>query len=1379
MLIDNLLNWQTLTTEIITMASRRKTRKNNKSKPKVEDDEKTLKYNPCSFFSASEIIQIKNVLKLKEVMTLPIAIGCVILNKIDTLETAIEAGVDVNELGPNNTSALIWAIRHKHLELIRLLLEKGADPTIRVDNGENIVITALEHKLWDEITFMEFWQMVSKVSEVEINATNKNGHTILHIAVRREWEKFISILLDAKVEIDITNINGVTPLMTACFRNNFNIVNILINHGADFTKEDNHYRTALCYATVTGAKTSKPPFLISERIIFELKKDLSFKEYIKRRIEIIELILNKEKVSDSESEMLVTLINYLVQYTENGLKLILESKIFELIQKVLTNSHNEDKQKLLLLIALDIVCYNEQDIGFNIQVQLKLIRQFLATTIAVLCLSIIKSKEKYFNLAFYIVLIICTFNDIGQKWMKDNYIQVKQAFKSLPADFATYFQKDFPEERRLKLMKKKMKKLRRFINLLEGIESDTKASLDKNEPLFNIKKSKRRTTVLKAKITKIKNMEITETPSSKNCSQCDSSTGNIKEQTIITNKELAANANTLTNYLQNGKNKEEVGMIVQKKTTKEEIDTKSVISVSSDLEPQDQLSEVKNSLFDIHLPADIEANEEMKENTFMTNDLFGSIYTATDSDTLNPITTSLKQFLQNQQRNSEREEPCFISTFPEWKSKNCKFSLNNWSLFGEKMRIDKRKLKAAMQYLKISLNYENTPNAMILDSALNVVVDYLKELLEIIIARTKAFWGLKQEARNRKNGQLIRQFLYQQRNTNNRSERQAISELQATFHQLITSICSLAYSNLSETLKNIYQLESTLLHFPVNGKTLLPDVCITNNVKIQYPTFSSEAESSLSYVEKVLNGCEDLREDINIPVMNVLPSVLESEPLDLFEKEMSLLSTAKSRDKKKELEGRFKTISGAYHLVSSIENLIKDEKDLKPSTKFPIFAKEDSRKTIDDTKYSEVVKNSRWTERLQQLQDVKLNQSLLGGDVRLCKYPEKNYVVSQGGNFNFVTLGLSSNNYPLAIKKIPSEYCVCKTLKNLINPLLGLRNKHILHYFICDYDENDLILATPLCEYNIGQYVLMLNESSENNIFHLTHMDIVKQVLNGLAFLHQRAEAIVHGNLKPSNIFVDINGVVRLAEFGINRALFKLIAAPKTSLIWFSQETYRKYKIASSMECSLCSDIQVAGMLIYFIVSGGEHPFGTDITTILKNLEKASFALPPARDVKNQILADLVSWMLMYEPNDRPHIKQVLSHVLFWSNERRWHFILNCSGISTNGVPIVVNMTKLHKLIDEAARREQIKGQWVNVARRKFQRVMFQGDDTVAGFLKFIKQIYESHGLINEESMHELKSCVLSYFPAFPLTLFRIMESTGMIKEYPFITYTVAENMVS
>lgn len=72
---------------------------------------------------------------------------------------------------------------------------------------------------------------------------------------------------------------------------------------------------------------------------------------------------------------------------------------------------------------------------------------------------------------------------------------------------------------------------------------------------------------------------------------------------------------------------------------------------------------------------------------------------------------------------------------------------------------------------------------------------------------------------------------------------------------------------------------------------------------------------------------------------------------------------------------------------------------------------------------------------------------------------------------------------------------------------------------------------------------------------------------------------------------------------------------------------------------------QISGMLIYFIVSYGVHPFGHEINLILKNLEKATFSHPSSRDTQNQIFADLVSWMLMYEPNDRPQMTQVLSYL--------------------------------------------------------------------------------------------------------------------------------------
>lgn len=127
-------------------------------------------------------------------------------------------------------------------------------------------------------------------------------------------------------------------------------------------------------------------------------------------------------------------------------------------------------------------------------------------------------------------------------------------------------------------------------------------------------------------------------------------------------------------------------------------------------------------------------------------------------------------------------------------------------------------------------------------------------------------------------------------------------------------------------------------------------------------------------------------------------------------------------------------------------------------------------------------------------------------------------------------LGLDEKDIPLAIKRIPKASPVCDTVKLLVDPLLNLRNKYILHYFAGNYEENELILCTPLCEYNMEEYLMLMKQTGKQS---LSIKDIAWQFLMGLKYLHECKEPVIHGNLRPSNIFVDIKGVVRVAEFGI------------------------------------------------------------------------------------------------------------------------------------------------------------------------------------------------------------------------------------------------------
>lgn len=60
---------------------------------------------------------------------------------------------------------------------------------------------ALETKIWDETSLINLWNLVRENSAIEINSLNRNGHSMLHMAVRREWLLFIEMLMAYNVYI--------------------------------------------------------------------------------------------------------------------------------------------------------------------------------------------------------------------------------------------------------------------------------------------------------------------------------------------------------------------------------------------------------------------------------------------------------------------------------------------------------------------------------------------------------------------------------------------------------------------------------------------------------------------------------------------------------------------------------------------------------------------------------------------------------------------------------------------------------------------------------------------------------------------------------------------------------------------------------------------------------------------------------------------------------------------------------------------------------------------------------------------------------------------------------------------------------------------------
>lgn len=86
---------------------------------------------------------------------------------------------------------------------------------------------------------------------------------------------------------------------------------------------------------------------------------------------------------------------------------------------------------------------------------------------------------------------------------------------------------------------------------------------------------------------------------------------------------------------------------------------------------------------------------------------------------------------------------------------------------------------------------------------------------------------------------------------------------------------------------------------------------------------------------------------------------------------------------------------------------------------------------------------------------------------------------------------------------------------------------------------------------------------------------IARGVLEGLQYLHTRAPAVVHGNLKGTNVLVSTNLVVKLTDYGACTPGAPALDAPEASLPWTAPE-----RVQGKMEDGPASDIWGMGCLM-------------------------------------------------------------------------------------------------------------------------------------------------------------------------------------------------------
>ncbi|XP_076139093.1 uncharacterized protein LOC143122151 isoform X3 [Alosa pseudoharengus] len=287
----------------------------------------------------------------------------------------------------------------------------------------------------------------------------------------------------------------------------------------------------------------------------------------------------------------------------------------------------------------------------------------------------------------------------------------------------------------------------------------------------------------------------------------------------------------------------------------------------------------------------------------------------------------------------------------------------------------------------------------------------------------------------------------------------------------------------------------------------------------------------------------------------------------------------------------------------------------------------------------------RWRKEMEELAHLEESEVMKVGGLTFVP-DEKRFMIIQTEKTE-VLLGLRDDGTEVAIKMM--RKLGFKMVQQELEILLKHRftSRHVVQYVDSAEDKYFGYIAMQLCECTLAEYISAAPLAERKSK--------AKEFLKGLKDLHEAN--VIHRDIKPHNVLIDKDGRVRLADFGLSRILDLDQTSKETgnagTPCWVATEIIKNHLAGKTSRYKRSTDIQVAGMLVYYILSGGKHPFG-DPVRCHGNICDGKYTL---QDLNDEEVKDLVESMLNIIPKERPRITEVLKHPYFWEEDRKEMFL--------------------------------------------------------------------------------------------------------------------------
>jgi serine/threonine protein kinase len=184
------------------------------------------------------------------------------------------------------------------------------------------------------------------------------------------------------------------------------------------------------------------------------------------------------------------------------------------------------------------------------------------------------------------------------------------------------------------------------------------------------------------------------------------------------------------------------------------------------------------------------------------------------------------------------------------------------------------------------------------------------------------------------------------------------------------------------------------------------------------------------------------------------------------------------------------------------------------------------------------------------------------------------------GAFGVVHIGMNTQTGTLmAVKSFEMDRAVMKDIRREIHLLKSLEHPNIVRYYGAEMDKNKLCIfqewvpagsVTELLA-RFGPFTLSVIRS------------YLSQTLSGLSYLH--SQDIMHRDIKGSNILVNDEGIVKLADFGASKKLAELQSGKMMSLTVQGTPYFMAPEVFEG-KYSVKADIWAVGCLAYQMAAG-------------------------------------------------------------------------------------------------------------------------------------------------------------------------------------------------